>query len=274
MKALCAIDENLDDSGHEFRILKLDESVDWMKELALEYVKLRTACRAPPRSISVEGIGVVSTEAIMKRLQAATMPVRRADNFDVVRSDFGEVLCYAILEREYGVRFGYKSVRDREIIDSPGRGIDAIGIEDGPMLTIVLGETKVSDDKKSPPAVVDVNDDGLAKQHKAHLKENATTARKLWNTSRHVEDADLRDLYFAAAMLVEEGRFDKLKIVGCSFLVRSKEVCTHKDFGSFKNKPVDYSPAHIRFLIVRLPEAVEAIVGRWHDLVKNTEVAA
>lgn len=246
MTAICTIDANLDDGDHQYRILKPDISVDWMKDLASEYVKLRTACRVPTRPISVDGIGVVSTDAIMKRLQAATTPIRRADNFDVVRSDFGEVLCYAVLEQLYGVKLGYKSVRDRELIDSPGRGIDAIGIEDGSVLTLVLGETKVSDDKKSPPGVVDAADDCLAKQHKAHIKENAHTARKLWNTARHIGDADLRDLHFAAALLVELGAFDKIRIVGCSLLVRPDDLCNTKDFGSFRKKPGDYAPSHIR----------------------------
>lgn len=274
MKPICKVDENLDDGDHQYRILRPDISIDWMQDLASEYVRLRTACRVPLRPISVDGIGVVSIDAIKKRLHAATTPVRRADNFDVVRSDFGEVLCYAVLEQLYDVKLGYKSVRDRELIDSPGRGIDAIGIEDGSMLTLVLGETKVSDDKKSPPGVVDTADDGLAKQHKAHLRENDQTARKLWNTARHIEDTDLRDLHMAAALLIEEGEFDKIRIIGCSLLVRPDALCNAKDFGSFKKKPADYAPSQIRFLIVRLPEGVEAIVSRWHELVKKVEVAA
>jgi hypothetical protein len=274
MGLLCTVEERHDSGGHEYRVLGPDVSADWLKETAEEYVRLRTECETPLSEISVEGIGVVSTEDLKKRLKKATIPYRRADNFDVVRSDFGEVLSYLVLERHYGVRLGYKSVRDRELAQSPGRGIDALGIEVGDRLTLVLGETKVSDEKTSPPQVVDKSKDCLSRQHVGHLTDGEGTAKKLWDVARRVADLDLRTLYMKAAILFEDGRFDKLRIIGCCTLVRPKERYTAEDFGSFKKNPKKYEPAQIRFLVIRLAEGIEDVVAKWYQIVQQLEVAA
>jgi hypothetical protein len=82
-------------------------------------------------------------QAIENRLRQAAIPPRGGGNFAVPRSDFGETVAYCLLEERFGTRFGYKSIRDRELPRLPGRGIDAIGIEyteNGP-LRLVLGET-------------------------------------------------------------------------------------------------------------------------------------
>lgn len=274
MGLLCRLEETLDSGGHEYRVLGPDTSRDWLRELAEEYVRLRTACATPLSEISVEGIGVLSTENLQKRLKKATIPIRRPDNFDVVRSDFGEVICYLLLEGHYGVKLGYKSVRDREITQSPGRGIDALGIEDGNQITLVLGETKVSDDRTSPPGVVDKSDDCLSRQHVGHLSEPEKTAKKVWDAARRVPDLDLRQRYLTAAVLLEDGRLDKLKIVGCCTLVRPRQHYTAADFGSFKKTPKKYHPAHIRFLVVRLEQDLEAVVKEWYRIIQELEVAA
>jgi hypothetical protein len=274
MGLLCTVEETLDSGGHEYRVLGPDVSYDWLKELAEEYINLRTACARPLSEISVDGIGVLSTENLLKRLKTATVPVRRADNFDVVRSDFGEVLSYLLLERHYGVSFGYKSVRDREIAQSPGRGIDALGIEDGEQITLVLGETKVSADKVSPPGVVDKSDDCLSRQHVGHISDLQQTAKKIWDTARRVPDPDLRAKYMTAAFLLEDGHIEKLKIIGCCTLVRPTQHYTIADFGSFRKNPSKYMPAQIRFLIVRLADGIEEVVKQWYEIVQDLEVAA
>jgi len=57
---------------------------------------------------------VIDDKGVLARLKGACVPFRREDNFDVVRSDFGETLAYALLEQTDGTAIGYKSVRDRE----------------------------------------------------------------------------------------------------------------------------------------------------------------
>jgi len=197
---------------HKFSTLEFEDNSNWMETVAAEYVRLRTECISTIRNISLDGIQILEVDTIKQYLQKATIPQRSGGNFDVTRSDFGETLCYMILEQEYCTMLGYKSVRDRELINLPGRGIDTIGIENDGKLTLVLGEVKVSNASASPPQVVDASDDSLRNQHLGHLNELNITTKKIWNLSRHVLDAAVRDLLFTALWCLEEQRLDKLQL--------------------------------------------------------------
>jgi hypothetical protein len=260
----------LDD--HKFSAIEFEDNSDWMEKVATEYVRLRTECVTTIQNISLDGIQVLEVDTIKQYIQKATIPPRSGGNFDVTRSDLGETLCYMILEQEYRTMLGYKSVRDRELINFPGRGIDAIGIENDGKLILVLGEVKVSNASASPPQVVDTSDDSLRNQHLGHLNELNITTKKIWNLSRHVLDATVRDLLFTALWYLEEQRLDKLRLVVCCVLVRPRNRYTIKDFGTFIKCPADYQPAHIRFIVVCLPGDVETVVDRWYATVKGTEL--
>jgi hypothetical protein len=111
---------------HRFEAIAPDDGQDWLATVASEYSALRTRCALPLEDVSLDGITVVGVEHLRARLRSATIPAYSAGNFGIVRSDFGETLCYMLLEQSYGTRFGYKGVRDRELINLPGRGIDSI----------------------------------------------------------------------------------------------------------------------------------------------------
>lgn len=274
MAALFTKIETLDASSHHYRAFAPVEGADWFGASAAEYVRLRTQCKMPVEPVSVDGITVLDVSKINERLKKTTVPPRRtfttkrAMNFDVIRSDFGETLCYMLLEQEYQTRFGYQSVCDRELIQLPGRGIDAVGIEEGSPLTLVLGETKVSDEKTSPPKVVDTNDDSLKVQHTDHLSNPTVTAGKIWNLARHVIEINLRNLYFLAAFYLEEQSWEKLQIIACSVLVRPRQKYKQSDYGSFRKTPSDYTPANIRFLVICVPGDVEPVLADWYKRVQ------
>jgi hypothetical protein len=193
---------------HSFNVHGVDAEANWIDPLAESYVQLRTQCSAPVEDVSLDGIDVVNTDAIRARLRQACVPRRRGGPFDIVRADFGEVVAYAVLEQEYGSTLGYKGVRDRELVALPGRGIDAIGVEDGPRLTLVLAETKVSDEDRTPPRVVDATDDSLREQHRGHMADLITTANKVFEWGRRAGEADLQAKFFRAALLLERQRWD------------------------------------------------------------------
>lgn len=274
MAALFTLIEALDASSHQYRAFAPDKNEDWFGTSAAEYVRLRTQCKMPLEDVSVDGITVLDITSISERLRKATVPRRRTFttkremNFDVIRSDFGETLCYMLLEQEYKTRFGYQSVCDRELIQLPGRGLDAVGIEDGSPLTLVLGETKVSDERASPPQVVDRTADCLRAQHTAHLTNLQMTANKIWNMARHVIDVRLRALYFLAASYLENRLWEKLHVVVCCVLVRPRQKYTKADYGSFRNNPTNYAPADVRFLVICLPEDVEPVLANWFTRVQ------
>ena len=84
-----------------------------------------------------------------------------------------------------------------------------------------------------PPAVVDKADDSLANQHRGHMNDLDSTANKLWDTARRVDDPALRDLYFIAALCLEHRKLDAVQIISCCTLVRSKKYCSVADFWEF-----------------------------------------
>lgn len=201
MPALFAPISQLDSGPHHYRAYATDGHGDWLSEVAAEYVKLRTDTISLLEEVRADGIQVLATDELLKRIKKATIPERGKGNFDVVRSDFGEVLCYLILERQYNTRFGYKSLRERELTQQPGRGIDAVGVEEGTKLTVVLGETKVSSEGCSPPQVVDTAKDSLRQQHLGHLKNRKTTSAKIWDIARRVVEPELGDIGYVPSMI-------------------------------------------------------------------------
>lgn len=264
------------DREHRYLTIELDGTSDWQAELAAEFKALRTATAIPLTKVRLDGIQVLNVEEIQRRLSRATIPTRRGGNFDVVRSDFGETLAYLILEQEFGSQFSYKSVRDRETINLPGRGIDAIGVEKNGKLTIVLAETKVSG-QDSPPHVVDRNEDSLRNQHSGHMRDHEETSRKVWDVARRADTEELQNLLIAAAHWFEEKNWDHLNVVACCVLVRPREKYRETDFGSFQSTPQDFNPARVRFLVICIPSGmgtdVDDVVKTWYKLVTGEGVA-
>ncbi len=255
----------LDESDHCYRVFEPCSGDAWLSSAAAAYVELRTVCAVPLSDISLDGIGVFDTKALKARLAEALVPVRRGGNFDVVRSDFGEVLAYAVLEEEFGTRFACKIIQDRELVHQPGRGIDAVGVEDGDPLRLVLAEVKVSADKESPPDVVDKKKDALRPQHLSHVKNLDATISKVFDRARRAVDWDVRNLHLRAVLLLQEGRLDLVRIIVASVLIRPSDLYQQTDFGTFRAQPADYAPARVRFLILRIPGTVDGIVQDWYE---------
>ena len=259
--------EDLSANPHVYLCLEPTTNRGWDDQLAKAYLELRGGSPSPLNEVIFDGVQILDVSELRKTLLQATLPKRRDSNFDVVRSDFGELLSYLVLETRFSTRFGYKQVRDRETIQLPGRGIDAIGIEYGGdlnKLALILVETKVSDESASPPQVVDKAPDSLRAQHRTHLNNHSETCRKIWDISRRALDQGVRDLLFAAALYFEDERWDRVDLVCCCFLVRSSKVYQPSDFGTFRTSPNDYSPAFIRFLVMRIPGSIKDTVDTWY----------
>ena len=268
---------NFDIEPHHFRIYEAINSAsdDWLESLAEEYVRILSHTETSLRTIRGSEDTGMDMSLVNRYVRKASIPKYEEGNFGVVRSDFGELICYMLLERDYGTKFGVKSIYERELRDRPGRGIDAIGIEERDLLTLVLCEVKVSDDQSSPPGVVDHGSDCLSKQHQYHLENlNEKTKNKVWRTVQKTRDSKIATLLTAAALCLEENKLDRLHIIVCNVLARPKAMHRQSDFGSFKRDPARYNPAAIRFLIACIPDDVNVIISKWYGLVqKKTEVS-
>jgi hypothetical protein len=268
---------NYDLDPHHFRVYEAisNGSEDWLEPLAEEYVRVLTDRATRLKSIKISE----DTDMDMSRLKhymiKASIPKYELGNFNVVRSDFGELLCYMLLEQDYGTMFGEKSISGRELRDRPGRGIDAIGVEESDLLTLVLCEVKVSDEQSSPPGVVDSGRECLSRQHHSHMDNlKKETKDKVWRAVSKTRNQGIADLLATAAVRLEENRFDEVRIIVCSVLVRPKAKHKLTDFGSFRANPARYSPAIIRFLVACIPGDVDDIIKNWHNILqKKTEVS-
>ena len=83
---------------------------------------------------------------------------------DIYRSDLGELLMTYYFEEKIGEdkRFiiPLKNISSRELAQLPGRSLDAIGYRiDNGLFNILLGEAKVSEQRKTPPDVVHMTED-------------------------------------------------------------------------------------------------------------------
>jgi hypothetical protein len=271
--------ENHDSDPHEYRIVEA-AIPSWLEEIAAKYRRLRTSCDIDPDEVSLDGVTILSTDQLMKRFAQAAIPERRGGNFDVLRSDFGEMILALHGELEYGYCYGYRPVRDRELPGQPGRGIDQIGvkavIDSSSGLTkiaLILGEAKVSSDKNSPPAVVDTADDCLRKQHLFHLNNRTITCDKVVNAGRRCADRETQRNLLLAGELLRVGRLDRLDIICHSLVVRPKSLSSVSDFGTFKTSVSDFAPGVIRFIIFRLPDDdLEGMISKFAELARSSEL--
>lgn len=261
---------NFSSGEHRFESLGCHSNPDWLDHVSREYINLRTAPNLPLEQVSLEGITIMDTEGIRRKLQERVIPHRTGGGLDVIRSDFGETLSYMVLEQRYQTRIGYKSVRDRETINLPGRGIDAIGIENNGGLTLILSETKVSDENRTPPQVVDRNRDSLSKQLKNHITRHEETSRKIWNTAKLCNDSAIRNDLFAVALRWDERAWDKITVVCCAILIRPRARYTERDFGRLRDNPNALGHARIRFLILCIPNDVGNIIESFHRIITSS----
>ncbi len=231
---------NFDLDPHHFRVYEAinNGSQDWLEPIAEEYIRVLTHRETRLKSIKISEDTIMDMSRIKQYLRSASIPRLEQGNFSVIRSDFGELLCYMLLERDYGTMFGEKNIYARELRDRPGRGIDAIGVEKSDMLTLVLCEVKVSNDRSSPPGVVDQGDECLSKQHRNHLTNLfEETKNKVWRAACRARDESVADLLVTAVACLEENRLDRLRIIVCNVLVRPEAKHKQTDFGSFKTNP-------------------------------------
>lgn len=251
----------------------------WLAAVATEYVNLRLECSIElPSALDLSGIGVFDVAQIKAKLANKLVPPSAPikSPFAISRSDLSETAAYMLLERSFGTKIAYKLVRDRELIQLPGRGIDAIGIEQDDKLLVVLCEVKFSDENSQPkpPQVVDTSKDGMRIQHIGHLSDLPVTITKVWDCARRARDPELQQNLFAAALYLEEKSWDHVGVVSCCVLVRPAERHHNGDFGSFKTSPDDFVPGRIRFLVWSLPGSLETILSDWDVAVQAAKTAA
>ncbi|MBF8436537.1 hypothetical protein I0Q91_05575 [Halanaerobiaceae bacterium Z-7014] len=191
------------------------------------------------------------------------------DNFQVVRSEFGEIIAQLTLMDYFETEFHLNRLKRKEIPMLPTRGIDFLGIEfDNEIPVLVLGEVKVSTEKRNPPGVVhNPGDDGCLEIRIPHLlsdqeKITSELAYYLENVS-----ADKKELYIDIfnRLTNEEST---LVIIGNPFLLRDAEAYSIEDLGNL----LEYDSNEyqkVRFVIVKIAEDINKLSKKVYDMARG-----
>jgi len=259
------------DDRHLFIVMRLSYDSGWLEVLAEQYIEMRSQIQALLSQVTDDGVPGFDMSNLMARIKEAAIPYPERNpkrkNFSIIRSDLGEALNYVLLEQTYATKFAVNLVADRELVSAPGRGIDAIGIEeDTDVLRLVFSEVKVSSDRNSPPSVVDGSDDSMHHQHLGHVSNRKITANKIINAATKAKTPEIKALFLRAALLFEVAN-GEMEVVAHCFLVRPEACYTPADFGKFKNNPSAYTPANVRFAIACVPEDIDKVETSWYDTI-------
>ena len=194
---------------------------------------------------------------------------------DIYRSDLGELLMTYYFEEkiEEGSRFiiPLKNITYRERDDMPGRGMDAIGYRVGEnKIEILLGEAKVSAQKKNPPDVVHVTDDSIYKTQKIYKNNLDVVVRRLTDFSKrlNIKDAEIIGL---AILNIDAEKEENYSITfGCTLIRDYTCVDDKKDFGKMKSKQKEFEQDNIHFSILSFVEYdIEQTVQMFYEKVQE-----
>lgn len=194
---------------------------------------------------------------------------------DIYRSDLGELLMTYYFEEKIGEdkRFiiPLKNISSRELAQLPGRSLDAIGYRiDKELFNILLGEAKVSEQKKTPPDVVHTAEDSIYKSQKKHHEDLPVVIQKLSDYCRKLGAEDF--IAFACAVLyMQTGQTDKYTLTfGCT-LIRDYTCCSEKDFGKMQTDVSEFDPNDVHFVVLSFTQkTISETVDLFYQEVQKT----
>jgi hypothetical protein len=219
------------------------------------------------------GLGAVLDETTLTmtidRVQQAVIPapgVARIPHLDTARNELAEVLSLVALPALWETAIPAPRIRDKEIGGQPTRGLDILGYDAEPTLTLVLAEVKASADLASPPAVVDSGATSLRGQLSAHLSD---TDRLVAEISWAIKHASRDEKVTLGKLLLLQAR-GSLPVRIVPVLVRPAGLGTESDFGSFHDDRPSFRPGQIRFLLIRLSATLEDIASRVYSAARGS----
>ena len=169
-----------------------------------------------------------------------------------------------------------KNITFRERAELPGRGLDAIGYKrlSDDEVEILLGEAKVSADKKTPPPVVHTTEDSIFKTHTKHKNEIPLVIQRLSDYCRRLSAKDAAIIGFATICL-ERQLTDKANITyGCTLIRDHSCINETTDFGKMKSNEKDFEPGKVHFSILSfsdksIDETVDLFYKKVQELVTD-----
>ncbi len=270
--------------------VKIDVKVfdGFIQKFAERYLEQRSRTQFNYKDISESALfGNLgfSTDALRQIIRKDSIPIDKKREHglmsavlnDIYRSDLGELLMTDYFEEKLpkDERFiiPQKNISFRELAELPGRGLDAIGYKlSNGVVEILLGEAKVSADKKSPPAVVDSKTDSLYKTQLKHKNDISTTIKRLTDYVKRLDTKDAEILGFAILCICNQ-LTDLFSITyGCTLIRDYCCVNEITDFGKLKSNKADFEPGSVHFSILSfsnksIDETVDLFYQKIQELV-------
>lgn len=251
--------------AHDVRVID-----SFINKFALKYIEQRSQTNTDISSLSnsqmfktsgfdtslLEGIiGKNSVAHDFKREEGKTPSVLQ----DIYRSDLGELLMTYYFEEKLDEKFRYviplKNITYRERDDMAGRGMDAIGYKiNDYKIDIMLGEAKVSAEKKNPPSVVDKTNDSIYATQKKYNDNLDIVVRRLSDYCRRL-DAKHAEIIGLAILNIDSKKTGAYSLTfGCTLIRDFTFVNSEKDFGKMESNSEEFNPNKIHFSIISFTE--------------------
>ncbi|MER6174195.1 Hachiman antiphage defense system protein HamA [Streptosporangium sp. NPDC001681] len=254
---------------HHFAIFDVDADAvldlfaETIRDLYVESDTLRITLTSALAGLD-DVVDLQDIEALVSEVTEAAVPLpgqnQTKPHLDMARNEAAEVLAHLVAERLHGGLVVANRVRNKEIPGQPTRGMDLLALEESSpkQLRLVCGEVKASSSNSSPPAVVDKADDSMRNQLKRTISDHARILQELNWAHKHAKDGNKPMV--ARAMLLWTRK--KLPVVILPVLMRTSETGQESDFGTFKSKPTEFTPAVIRFFLAKISISIEEFAER------------
>lgn len=266
---------------------KIDIAVDnpFVEKFAKRYIDQRSQTKFDYSGIDstflmkTSGFSTADLESVIRKNSVAKDFEREKGHTprvlrDIYRSDLGELLMTYYFEEKITNSDKYvipsKNITNRERCDMPGRGLDAVGYRySGGKINLLLGEAKVSHDKRSPPSVVHTSSDSIYATQKGHKDNIDTVIQKLSDYCRQLGN-EHAGYVTAAIMAMIAKKTDKYSITyGCCLLRDYTCVNDTDDYGMLKTHTTDFDPDRVYFSLMSFKgKTIEETVKLFYDKVQ------
>ncbi|KPH13394.1 hypothetical protein [Chryseobacterium sp. ERMR1:04] len=250
------------------------------------YIKQRSETRFEygkiDESLLFQKHGFDSTQLqhIIKRNSVAEDLVREAGNThkhvitDIYRSDLGELLLTYYFEDKLpkNERFiiPHKNITNRELAGQPGRGLDAIGYRiDNDRLRLMIGEGKVSQQKKNPPSVVDYNNDSIFNTQTKFKNDRDLLINRLSDYTRNLTDEAAEKIGLVLLLLEFDKQSDFDLVFGCALIRDVSCVKINDDYGKFYTQQTDFDPHNITFCVLNFDKEISETIDLFYEKVQE-----
>ena len=247
------------DRFQEFKVKVFDKFID---KFAERYVQQRSSVSPEVLRKATELDSGMNPEALMKIIRNNSCyvdPYREIGKRppilnDIYRSDLGELLTTYYFEEKLpeGERYviPLKNISYRELSKLPGRGFDAVGYRkeaDG-KYNLLLSEAKVSEQRQSPPSVVDTAKDSIYKTHKVHHDDMPMVLSFLSDYLRKQTSAESFTALACIVVLMDCGQTDKFKVTyGCGLVRDASCVNATSDYGKMNTNIDEFRPESLQY---------------------------